>query len=162
HLQELDRLLQRRRHHQTLRELEAEFLFEGHFRRKRLLQLECLTEINLLDDGVARQGLGRARPQDLTIVNYISAVDDAQSLADVVMGDENADSRRREAPRDRLDVEDRDRVDSRKGLVEQEKRRREHEAARDFDAATLSAGQRVRAVRANSAEAEFLHELVGA
>ena len=30
HLQQLDRLLQRRRHHQPLRESEVEFLFEGH------------------------------------------------------------------------------------------------------------------------------------
>ena len=36
HLQQLDRLLQRRRHHQPLREPEVELLFQGHTRRPPL------------------------------------------------------------------------------------------------------------------------------
>jgi hypothetical protein len=103
-----------------------------------LAELKRLPQIDLFYDGVIRQGKRRASPQNLAGVDYISAVDDGQSLADVVVRDEDSDPGRRQAAYDRLDVEDRERVDSGERLVEQEEIGLNDQAAGDLDATPLS------------------------
>src|SRR2546422_2403407 len=126
-----------------------------------LAELKRLPQIDLFYDGVIRQGKRRASPQNLAGVDYISAVDDGQSLTDVVVRDEDSDPGRRQPAHDRLDVEHRERVDSGERLIEQEKVGGNDQAAGDFDAAPLSPRQRVRAMVANPLQAELGEELVG-
>src|SRR5437867_3095338 len=127
----------------------------------RLTKLESLPQINLSYDGVIRQGKRRASPQNLAGVDYISAIDDGQSLADVVVRDEDADAGRGQTAHDRLNVEHGDRVDSGKRLVEQEEVGRDDQAAGDLDPAPLPSRERVGPVVADGVEPEVGEELVG-
>src|SRR5690606_27599111 len=63
---------------------------------------------------------------------------------------------------DALDLDDGDRVDAGEGFVEQDESRRPRERARDLDAATLAARQRVGAVRADVLDLQFAEQLLEA
>ena len=73
----------------------------------------------------------------------VGAVGDAQRLAHVVVGDEDADAPVLQVKDDLLDVGDRDRIDAGERLVEQDELRRDDERARDLGAPPLAARQRV-------------------
>jgi hypothetical protein len=126
------------------------------------MQPETLSEIDLSDGGVARECKRRARAKDLSPVNYISPVDDGQSLPDVVIRDQDPDAARGQPANDLLDVEDRDRVDPGEGLVEQEKVGREHEAPRDLHAPPLAAREREGLVLPQSLQPELGKQCVAA
>ena len=53
--------------------------------------VKTLAEIKLPRLLIANQEVARAFGEDLALVNQIRAVDDAQSFADVVIGDDDAD-----------------------------------------------------------------------
>ena len=93
HLQELDRLLQRRRHDEPLAHPDAEFLLEGH-RGFRLLrgsvQPEVLAEVHPPHLRVGGEIRGRSVPEDATLADNIGAIRDLQSFAHVVIGDQHA------------------------------------------------------------------------
>src|SRR5690349_13052619 len=63
-------------------------------------------------------------------------------------------------PDDALDVEHRDRVDAREGLVQQHELRLGSESASDLDAAALAAGEAQSQRIAHVADVQLLHELL--
>src|SRR5512134_373673 len=131
-------------------------------RRNCLAELKRLPQINPLYDGVIRQGKRRASPQNLAGVDYISAIHDGQSLADVVIRDQDSDAGRGQPSHDRLDVEHRDGVDSGERFVEKEEVGRYAEAPGDLDPPPFPSRKGVRAMAAHGLESELREELVGA
>src|SRR5689334_3134760 len=133
--------------------------------KRRLTQSvkpETLSEIDLPDGRIAGQCKRRARTENLSPVNYICAVDDAERLAHVVIGDQYADPGGGESPDDLLDVDDRDRVDAGERLVQQQEEGREDEAPRDLHSAPLSPRQSVRPVTPERAQPELGEQRVAA
>ena len=62
---------------------------------------------------------------------------------------------------DFLDFRDRDRIDSGKRLVEQQKKRRKHQRPGDLHSAAFAAGKREGLVRRQMVDAEHLHQRIG-
>src|SRR5579883_178491 len=77
-----------------------------------------LPEINPLDLTVIAELSWSAGPKNRSIVDDISAVRDLQGFSDVVIGDQNADLFGFQMVNDLLDLEDRNRIDTRKRLVQ--------------------------------------------
>ena len=108
--------------------------------------------------GLATISSGGALRQHLAGVDDIGAVDEAERLADVVIGDEHADAARLQMPHEILDVADRDRVDAGEGLVEQ------HEGGLAGEARAISQRRRsppesaIAGVCAQPRESEFLEQ----
>src|SRR3712207_1279395 len=75
-------------------------------------------------------------------MNDIGAIDQPKGLAHLVVGDEHADAAPSQVVDKRLNVADRDRIDARKGLVQEQECRAAGQCARDFTAPPLAAGKR--------------------
>src|SRR5258705_12194515 len=99
------------------------------------LEAEVLPEIHLSDGLIIDDLLGLPEGEHRALVDDVGVVADAERLAHVVVGDEDADAALLEEADDLLDVEHRDRVDAGERLVEQDEARVRGERARDLDAA---------------------------
>ena len=75
-------------------------------------------------------------------MNDIGAVDQPERFADIVIGDENADPAAFEMMNEKLDIADRDGIDSGEGFIEEHEGRSPRQGAGDFAAAAFPAGQR--------------------
>src|SRR5436305_11663097 len=85
----------------------------------RSLQREALAEVEAPDLLVGDQRFGSTLEQHLTVVDDASAVDDVERLADIVVGDQNADVAVLELAHEVADVGDGNRIDSGERLIEQ-------------------------------------------
>src|SRR5688572_20166182 len=105
----------------------------------RTSQTEFFSQVNPSRLGIGEQLAGIALPKDASFIHDISAVDDFQRLADVVIRDQDSDAPGFELADDGLEVGDGQRVDADKRLIEQEKFRIRYERARHFAAPLLAA-----------------------
>ena len=85
-----------------------------------LIQSELGPQVNPTDLLIRRQTIGRAALEDHSAVHDVGAVGDPERLADVVVRDQDADTPFLQVKDDLLDVADRDRIDARERLVEQD------------------------------------------
>ena len=83
-----------------------------------------------------------------------------QSLADVVIGDEDAHTALTQVLDDLLDICDGKRVDTRERLVQQDELRFKREAARNLDTAALTAREFRTAAVADVPDVELLEQSV--
>jgi hypothetical protein len=86
--EQLDRLLQLRRHHQRLRLAQI----EARARDSSGLELEAFAQIQPADILVGDQISGRAGEQHAAVIDDVGAIDDIERLADIVIGDQHADA----------------------------------------------------------------------
>src|SRR5205823_4228700 len=109
-----------------------------------ILQPEFLAEIEPAHVGIGDDLLGAALGENLSSIDDIGAVGEAERLADIMVGDQDADAAIGEMAHQLLNIADRNRIDAGERLVEQHVVRTRRQRARDLDAATLAAGQRDR------------------
>src|SRR5579872_6583578 len=105
---------------------------------------EFLAEIKPSDIGIADDLVRGALGENFPRIDDVGAVGEAERLADIVIGDQDADAAIGEVPDEILDVADRDRVDAGKRLVEQHVAWTRGQRAGNFDAPALAARQRDR------------------
>ena len=94
----------------------------------------------------------------MAAVDDIGAIDQAERLAHIVVGDQHADAAALEMAHEILDVADRDRIDAGERLVEQHEGRIARQRAGDFAAPPLAARQRDRGRLAQPRDVEFLEQ----
>ena len=104
--------------------------------------------------------VGCAVHQHLAVIDDVGAIDQAERLAHIVVGDQHADAARRQVVDQRLDVADGDRVDARERLVEQDERGAAGQRPGDFAAPAFTARQRNRRRFAQPSDPEFFQERV--
>src|SRR5262249_47728760 len=146
YLENLDGLPQLRGHHQLLG--QPQLLHEtgvSHHRAgsNRRLQTELFTEVYLPGTPAAGNVCRGSLFQHLALVDDVRAVTDAKRFTHVVIGDEDADASRLQLSDYPLNVNHGDGVDARERLVEEHERRRDHQRARDLEASSLTARQRL-------------------
>src|SRR6185369_13981028 len=125
------------------------------------LEGELLDEIDLSSDRIVGDLAGGSRDENLAVVENVRAVRDGQRLPDVVVGDEDADPAIAQPRDDLLDVGDRDGIDARERLVQQQVLRARHQGARDLQPPPLAARQRVGGVRRQGGEVELGQQVAG-
>ena len=98
----------------------------GHFlsaRRDDLaaleLESELVSEVDVLDLLVCQDGFSVAFGDQLAIVDNVGDLADVQSIPHVVIGNQHADTFALEVMNDLFDIAYRDRIDTRKRLIEQ-------------------------------------------
>ena len=101
------------------------------------LQYEAGTEILGADVIVRGKGRRRTLLEDRTLVEEIGAVGDGEGLADIVVGDDDADILVLELGDNVLDVLDRDRVNSRERLIQKDEFRIDGKGPGYFAASSL-------------------------
>src|SRR2546429_3210307 len=126
------------------------------------LKREPVAEVDLARDRVGGDLGGGAGHENLAVVEDVRAIGDRERLAHVVVRDEDADAALPQAADDLLDVPDRDRVDAREGLVEQEVLRVRDERPGDLEASPLAAGERVGRIGRQRRQPELGEELTRA
>src|SRR5215212_11949311 len=85
--------------------------------RLRSVEIELLAEVNTPDLRVGRETFRHSLPEDLTFFDDIGPVCDLQSLAHVVVGDEDPNPTGPQLRNDALNFEHCDWIDSCKGLI---------------------------------------------
>src|SRR5438128_4262621 len=105
------------------------------------LERELLSQVDLPGYRIRCDLTGGACDENFAVVHDVGPVGDPQCLADVVVGDEDPDTFLTQAADDFLDVADRDRIDARERLVEQQVLGRRDEGTRDLDPAPPAARQ---------------------
>src|SRR6516162_5384200 len=98
------------------------------------LKPEFLAEVEPAHIGAIDHLVRPPLEEHLTGVDDVGTVDQAERLADVVIGDEDADAEAGEVADEGLDVADGNRVDAGKGLIEKHEGRSAGERAGDFAA----------------------------
>src|SRR5882762_10310636 len=106
-----------------------------------LLQPEMLAQIDLSYAFIINDFLGFAGGQHRAVVDDVGTIADPQSLADVVVGDQDADFPILEEADDFLDIEHGDRVHAGERFVQQNEPRLRGESTGDLDAAALASRQ---------------------
>src|SRR5262245_11492297 len=107
--------------------------------------------------------LGRgARDQDLAVVKNVGTVGNGEGFAHVMVRYQNADPPFAKPGDDLLDVADRDGIDTREGLVQEQVLRRRDQRPRDLETTALAAGERVGRIARERGEVELGQELPGA
>ena len=116
-------------------------LLHGGWRgcRRGGLEVEPLPEVKLSGLFVANEKLAAALGQDLALMNQVGAVDDAERLADVVIGHDHADAARFQLENHLLYLCDGNRIVRGEGLVHQQKLGARHERAGDLQPAPFAA-----------------------
>src|SRR3982750_2397434 len=122
------------------------------------IEIERLAEVNSSNLRVGRETLRYALPKDLAFLDDIGAIGDLQCFPYVVIRDENADSSRPKLGDNPLYFEYGDRIDSCKGLIEQNECRVDGEAPGDLDAPPLAPRKRVGAVARDVRDPELLEQ----
>src|SRR4051812_37637744 len=113
------------------------------------------TYIRIVDD-LVRTALG----ENLTGINNVGAVGEAESFADIVVGDQDADAAIGEMTDQILNVADGDRIDAGERLVQQHVVGSCRQSARDLDSPPLAARQRNRRGFAQSSDVEFVQQRI--
>src|SRR5258708_30556005 len=108
------------------------------------LQPEIFAEINASYVFIIDDLVGFAESEHQSVVDDVGVVANPQCFQHVVVRDQDADAAFLEKADDFLNVEYRDRIDARKGFIEQYEARARREGPGDLDAAALSARQRQR------------------
>src|SRR5579885_355737 len=127
-------------------------------RRIGLTKLETLAQEDLAHAIVIDNIAGTALDQDLAGVDYVGAVDDRKRLLHVVIGHQDADTALLQIRDDALNLDDGDRIDSRKGFVEAKKQRIEHQRARNFDLAPLAPRKHARGRLGQARDPQFVEQ----
>ncbi len=122
------------------------------------LEDEVAAEVFLADVGVVGEVLGGALLEDRAFVEEIGAVGDMEGLADVVVGDKDADVAFLEFEDDVLDVLHSDGVDAGEGFVEEKEHGVVGERTCDFGATTFAAGELDALALTDVAEVELLYQ----
>lgn len=99
---------------------------------------------------------GLALGKDAAVADDISVVANTQGFANIVVGDQNTDASFLQEMHDALNFNHRNRVDTGKRFVEQNKTRTSGQGAGDFSATAFPAGNRRRQVLANTGNLEFV------
>src|SRR3989449_6625904 len=128
----------------------------------RNLEGELLAEVDFPGYRFAGDLAGRARHENLALVQDVGAIGDRERLTHVVVGDQDADAPVAQAPDDLLDVADGDGVDARERLVEQQVLRRGHQRAGDLQPAPLAARQGEGRVRGERGQVQLRQQLARA
>src|SRR5438445_4832755 len=128
----------------------------------RNLEGELLAEVDFSGYRIAGDLAGRARHENLALVQDVGAIGDRERLTHVVVGDQDADAPVAQAPDDLLDVADGDGVDARERLVEQQVLRRGHQRAGDLQPAPLAARQGEGRVRGERGQVQLRQQLARA
>ena len=123
---------------------------------------KAFAEVDAAHFRVVAENVRRTSPEDLSFVDDVGTVCDRESLADIVVRDEHADTARFEVEDDLLQVEDGNRIDAGKGFVEQDEGRLDAETARDLHASALATGQGIAAGLADVAEVQLVQQFFGA
>ena len=103
--------------------------------------------------------LRRPLLQDRSFIKQIGAVGDGEGLADIVVGDDDADVAVFEFGDDVLNILDGNRVNAGKGLVQQDELRVDGQGAGDLAPAPLTSGELDAEALAHLAEVELIDEL---
>src|SRR5438445_1734332 len=106
-------------------------------------QRKGLAQVYALDFRIPAQRLRTTRAEDTAVVDDVRTVGNHQSLAHVVVRDQDADARALQIKDDALQLEYLDGIDTRERFVEQEKARLDNQRARNLDAPPLAARERV-------------------
>ena len=128
--------------------------------KKLRLKRKAFAEIKPADVRIGDDFRGSAVGQNLAGVDDIGTVDQAERLADIVVGDENADAARGQLAHQILDIRDGDRIDAGERLVEEHEIGVAGQRAGDLEPAPLAARQRNRGGLAQMRDVEFFQELV--
>src|SRR6516162_2701381 len=97
-----------------------------------------LSEINPLNLKVASELLRSAGPKYRPVVDDISAVSDLQGFSNVMVSDKDPDLLGFQVINYFLNLQNRDGIDARKGLVEQDELGRYHQRSGDLDPPPLT------------------------
>ena len=181
-LQQAYGLLQLRRHGERLPDLELECLLHGLIiladERESLSacplhdgwsysagcpasETEVAAQINAPNLFVFENGRRLAGGDDATIGNDVGAIADVERFADVVIGDEHADSAACEMTDHGLDLRDGNRVDPCEGLIEQDERGLHGQCSSDLRAPSLAAREAFAKAQSHIAQGEFTEQGVG-
>src|SRR6185436_424868 len=126
------------------------------------LEGEPLAQVDLPGDRVVGDLRRGARDQDLAVVENVRAVGNGEGFAHVMVRYQNADPPFAKPGDDLLDVADRDGIDTREGLVQEQVLRRRDQRPRDLETPALAAGERVGRIARQRGEVELGQELAGA
>src|SRR5437879_4213155 len=118
-----------------------------------------LSKINPLNFGIAAELPGSSRPENRPIVDDISAVRDLQGFSDVVVGHQDPDLLRFQVINDFLDLDYRDRIDTRKRLIQKYEFRRNNQGSSNFHATAFSSGECIRKAFPNVSNSEFFEKI---
>ena len=117
-----------------------------------------LAQVHPAHFGVVHDLGGRALGQHAPVADDEGVVANAQRLAHVVVGDQHANAARLQKTDDALDLDDGNRVDTGKGLVQQDEARLRGQGAGNLDAPALTARQRQRRRLAQVLHAQLLQQ----
>src|ERR1041385_6946788 len=123
------------------------------------LHAEVLAQIDSAHAVIINNLLRLPGGEHRALVDDVRTVADAERLANVMIRYEHADGALLEEPDDALDVEHRDRVDPREGLVQQDERRSGCQGTRDLETPALAARERDRRVLAQVRDVQVFQEL---
>src|ERR687895_1027100 len=126
--------------------------------RSGALHSEILAQIYSANAVIIDNLFGMARCEHGALVDNVRAIADPECLAHVMVCYEHADAALLEEPNDALDVQNRDRVDARERLVEQNERRAGAERPGDLQPPPLAARQRDRGVLAQVGDVQVLEQ----
>src|SRR5271168_3428087 len=116
---------------------------QGVFRP--LVQGKTFPEINAADFWVFAQLFRASGAEDTPFVDDVGAVGNGEGFADVVIRDQYPDSACFQVEDDLLQIQDGNRIDARKRLIQQDEGRLDAETAGDLYPAPFAAGKRVAA-----------------
>src|SRR6188472_443516 len=104
---------------------------------------QCGTEINVCDGVVKDEITHRSGNFDLSVEHDVCAIDDVESLLDVVIADDNANAPMPKAGNDGLNVMNSNWINTREGLVEHHETRFCYQCACDLETPSFAAGKSV-------------------
>src|SRR5262245_31964858 len=99
-----------------------------------LLKTEGLAQVDTLHFRITAEDLGRARAEDLAIVDDIGTVRYGKRFTDIVISDKDADTAPLQIRNDLLQLQHLNGVDSGERFVKKEEVRADDERARDLNA----------------------------
>src|SRR3954466_15067352 len=105
-------------------------------------ELELFAQIKPTHVGIVDDVVAIAFHQDLAGIDDVGAISQRQSLAHIVVGDQNADAAGGEVADELLNVDHGFRIDTGERLVQQHVVRSRGQRAGDLDAAAFAAGER--------------------
>ena len=127
--------------------------------RHPLVEAEFVSQIDSLHFRIGGEFDRCSAPKDPAVVDDVSPIGNLQGLSGIVIGDENSDSTIRQPADQFSDFQNRNRIDSRKGLVEQHEIRVEGQTAGDFGSPSFATGEAVCARSRQSHQTEFPEKL---
>src|SRR4029077_13225250 len=109
---------------------------------------------------IAAEFFGSSRSKNRSIVDNISAVSDLQGFSHVVIGYKNPDLLRLQMINDPLNFNDRNRVDARKRLVQENKFWRNNQRSGNLHSAPFSSRECIRKAFPNVRNSEFFEQIL--